>query len=680
MTRPMLDDLELQQVQTITLDGDQVWVQHAVPALEGDFLQGLGRRASQITLTGVLTGAEVADELQNLRAKFHAAHPVSFVADIATATRIDQMLIEEMGVRELAGKPGRFEYAFTLREYSEAQGPGRETPPTEPPEIEPEIATLIVQVVVEGEPAFDHSQTVVEVTGTKAEGGTERRTLGNRVDDTWTETPFPPGTYTVTATTAGPDSLSKSEAAVLKTGETLTVVIRLKRNNKVDLARMLMVHYRFDNSFIEPCLRPVLRQAAEYAAAHPGEKLLILGHTDLVGPPVYNQSLSERRARGVYAYLTFGVDADTAVAEWNELRKARTIGQARSVNDTWGVREYKHMLQALRYYAGAINEQHTTATDAAVRAFQSDNNLTVDGIVGNQTWPVLIRHYLSLDSLAVPPSQFLPNARNGCDGGPLRWLGAGEMDPFRDTENAWRPNRRTELLFVPDEVSNPAVSIPRPDTFDLPALTIPQWCLGGSGGGPRACFVTNHPQVTPKEVCTVPPESRWQRQPLEPQRLLVSGSVRYEDGRPAGQVDFVLTAADGEYLNPELPGAGERNNGLPILSRTDENGRFSYPLETPAGVYSLELPNLPDPQVVRLADAPATSATGKTVCQRLDGRSEFNVVITLPGMAAANLQFVLAEDVEATINSVSPGEHVRLRADLPGATGNEVLVEIASFL
>ena len=66
----MLDDLELQQVQTIEVDGDQVWAQHSIPALEGDFFQGLGRRASQVTLTGVLSGAEVADSLKNLRDSF----------------------------------------------------------------------------------------------------------------------------------------------------------------------------------------------------------------------------------------------------------------------------------------------------------------------------------------------------------------------------------------------------------------------------------------------------------------------------------------------------------------------------------------------------------------------------------------------------------------------------------
>jgi peptidoglycan hydrolase-like protein with peptidoglycan-binding domain len=33
-------------------------------------------------------------------------------------------------------------------------------------------------------------------------------------------------------------------------------------------------------------------------------------------------------------------------------------------------------------------------TEAAVRAFQSNENLTVDGIVGKQTWTALLRRWL----------------------------------------------------------------------------------------------------------------------------------------------------------------------------------------------------------------------------------------------------------------------------------------------
>src|SRR6266481_2269964 len=99
--KPMLGDVELQLVQKIDTEEEQVLAQHSVPALEGDFLQGLDRGAERVTLTGVITGPEAGDGLKSLREKFRAAAPVSLVAEIATATNVDKVIIEEMEVREL---------------------------------------------------------------------------------------------------------------------------------------------------------------------------------------------------------------------------------------------------------------------------------------------------------------------------------------------------------------------------------------------------------------------------------------------------------------------------------------------------------------------------------------------------------------------------------------------------
>src|SRR5215472_9282794 len=107
--KPMLDGVVLEQVQQIGGDQQEIFNQHAVPALEGDFLQDLGRRATRVRLNGILTGPAAVKSLDTLRGKFRAGTPVTFVSDIATATKVSKMLIEEMGLRELAGKPGRFE-------------------------------------------------------------------------------------------------------------------------------------------------------------------------------------------------------------------------------------------------------------------------------------------------------------------------------------------------------------------------------------------------------------------------------------------------------------------------------------------------------------------------------------------------------------------------------------------
>jgi len=208
--RPMLEDIELQHVQKIEVDGDQVLIQHSVPALEGDFLQRLGRRGTQITITGVLTGPEAGDGLKNLRDKFRAAEPVSFVADIAAAIQVDQVLIEEMGVRELAGKPERFEYAFTLREYippapleavtvqqidEQTQEQASEISSQQVDNIAEGTGTLEVQVDIEdGE---DYTGIVVVVEGETSDGEAFSTRSEEQENGVYRFTDFPAGTYTV---------------------------------------------------------------------------------------------------------------------------------------------------------------------------------------------------------------------------------------------------------------------------------------------------------------------------------------------------------------------------------------------------------------------------------------------------------------------------------------------------
>lgn len=219
-SRPMLGDIELQQVQRIDSDQDQLLVRHAVPALEGDFLQGLGRRATAFVLDGVLTGPEVGEGLTGLREKFHAAAPVSFAADIASATRIDQVLIEAMDVREIAGHALRFEYAFLLREFipppeprvaeetfaevaaaeaaqndAEAQGDERAE------EVSSQIAAgqgdLRVEVSLEA--GGDLNQLAVLVEGTSDGGEAVRFTIEEQNDGVFLRQNVPAGNYTVQA-------------------------------------------------------------------------------------------------------------------------------------------------------------------------------------------------------------------------------------------------------------------------------------------------------------------------------------------------------------------------------------------------------------------------------------------------------------------------------------------------
>jgi hypothetical protein len=117
--RPMLDDIELPQVQEIATLERRVLAEHKPPGMAGSLLQNLGRRPTRLTLWGVATGPEALDFIQKLDDKFRAATPVPFVADILKDAEIEQMLIEDLKLQELAGKPERFAYVLTLREFIE---------------------------------------------------------------------------------------------------------------------------------------------------------------------------------------------------------------------------------------------------------------------------------------------------------------------------------------------------------------------------------------------------------------------------------------------------------------------------------------------------------------------------------------------------------------------------------
>jgi len=55
--------------------------------------------------------------------KFRKATPVPFVADIVTDSKIDLVLIDDLRLQQLAGKPERYGYILTLREFIKPVAP-----------------------------------------------------------------------------------------------------------------------------------------------------------------------------------------------------------------------------------------------------------------------------------------------------------------------------------------------------------------------------------------------------------------------------------------------------------------------------------------------------------------------------------------------------------------------------
>lgn len=119
----MLDGLELQLVQEITVLERRVLAEHKPPGMSGSLLQNLGRRPARLALWGVATGAAAQQFVDDLDVKFREGLPLPFTADIVADAELEQVVIEDLRVQDLAGKPERFAYVITLREFIEPAEP-----------------------------------------------------------------------------------------------------------------------------------------------------------------------------------------------------------------------------------------------------------------------------------------------------------------------------------------------------------------------------------------------------------------------------------------------------------------------------------------------------------------------------------------------------------------------------
>jgi hypothetical protein len=119
----MLDDLELPQVQEIATLERRVLAEHKPPGMSGSLLQNMGRRPTRLTLWGVATGPDTIEFLEKLDGKFRAAQPLPFVTDIIADANIEKVIIEDLRVQDLAGKPQRLAYLLALREFIEPVEP-----------------------------------------------------------------------------------------------------------------------------------------------------------------------------------------------------------------------------------------------------------------------------------------------------------------------------------------------------------------------------------------------------------------------------------------------------------------------------------------------------------------------------------------------------------------------------
>ena len=122
--RPVLGGWEIPHIASIGSLEQRSFAELAVPGKTASLFQDLAATPTRIVMGGSLFGDEDRDAfLQEVRDKFRAGEPVTFVADIVTATEVQYVVIETLRFEQSAARPDEIEYLIALRE----------SPPPPPP-------------------------------------------------------------------------------------------------------------------------------------------------------------------------------------------------------------------------------------------------------------------------------------------------------------------------------------------------------------------------------------------------------------------------------------------------------------------------------------------------------------------------------------------------------------------
>jgi hypothetical protein len=129
IVKPMIGDWAVPRIERIGTVDRRRLARLSVPGLAGDLHHDLGSHSVAADIEGSLQGDEERDEfLQKVRANLLTGDPLTFVADITTATELELVVIEGLEVEEVNDAARSFRYRIRVRQYVE--------PPEPPPLVD----------------------------------------------------------------------------------------------------------------------------------------------------------------------------------------------------------------------------------------------------------------------------------------------------------------------------------------------------------------------------------------------------------------------------------------------------------------------------------------------------------------------------------------------------------------
>ncbi|MFP4417725.1 MAG: peptidoglycan-binding protein [Chitinispirillaceae bacterium] len=186
--------------------------------------------------------------------------------------------------------------------------------------------------------------------------------------------------------------------------------------------------------------------AYEHGESNPDKELIAFGHTDASGEYAYNYTLSELRAQVVKALL------DNDVETWKRIAMQKSKTE-----------DYQRTLKTLSSRCGwccdpgNVDDVEGPVTKKAVGSFQEEYNhrygksITVDGIVGPQTWEAIffvIRYIIVKVYTDFQEGEECPSLRYGYDGKGVYGCGESFCRGGATASNERNlEDRRVELIF-----------------------------------------------------------------------------------------------------------------------------------------------------------------------------------------------------------------------------------------
>jgi hypothetical protein len=201
-----LGEIELKSIQNIKTDELQALIKHRIPGLEGDIIQNLGRHPTKISFEGILMGEDALTSIENLRQKFKTREPVAFVSDITGSTDVTDVVIEDLRIWELGGRPNHYGYIILVKEYikiaeedsskeieAEQEKEAQAAQKNQEEAIENGTTTIETRVELE-EGRSDYTGISVEIVDP---GGNVVEVITEHTEGLFRSQPLPAGEYTV---------------------------------------------------------------------------------------------------------------------------------------------------------------------------------------------------------------------------------------------------------------------------------------------------------------------------------------------------------------------------------------------------------------------------------------------------------------------------------------------------